>query len=67
MIATKRSTDHGKTWPFKKLIYPRSAAYSSMAISDDGHLVCFFEGGPVDYRYSGIGIIRIPLIELSIK
>ena len=66
-MTIKVSTDDGETWPLKKLIYPRSAGYSCIVVTDDNHLLCLFEGGPNHYAESGIAAIRVPLVELEIK
>ncbi len=58
------STDDGKTWPVSKLIYPKSAGYSSLAVTDDGMAACLFEGGPEAYAKSGIALTRLPLGDL---
>ncbi len=39
------SYDEGKTWPVKKVIYPGLAAYSSLAILEDGSVGVFYENG----------------------
>ena len=66
-MTIKVSRDDGKTWPCKKLIYQASSAYSNLVVTDDGHVLCLFEGGPAAYAQSGIASIRVPLEKLKIK
>jgi len=58
------STDDGQTWPSSQLIYPKSAGYSSLAVTDDGMAACLFEGGPEAYAKSGIALTRLPLTDI---
>ena len=66
-MTIKVSADDGETWPMKKLIYPRSSGYSNVVVTDDGHVLCLFEGGPANYSKSGIASIRVPFSELKVK
>lgn len=66
-MTIKVSSNSGKTWPVKKLIYPLSSGYSNLVVTDDGHVLCLFEAGPSNYSLNGIASIRIPLKELKIK
>ncbi len=42
-MTVRLSYDEGKTWPFDKLIYKGSSAYSSMAALADGRIGMFYE------------------------
>jgi len=66
-MTIKVSADDAKTWPLKKLIYPRSSGYSSLVITDDNYVLCLFEGGPANYSQSGIASVRLPLKQLFTK
>lgn len=37
------SYDNGETWPYKKVLWPNGAAYSSLAFLDDGTILCYYE------------------------
>ena len=59
-LTVRVSTDSGATWPWDKLIYAGSAAYSSMAVLPDGRVAILFERD----RYARISFAAFSLEEL---
>ena len=59
-LTVRVSTDSGATWPWGKLIYAGSAAYSSMAVLPDGRVGILFERD----RYARISFAAFSLEEL---
>ena len=47
-LSIKLSYDEGKTWPVNKVIEPGSSAYSDLAVSVDGTVLCLFERTATD-------------------
>ena len=39
------SYDDGKTWPLSRLIHKGPAAYSELAVTPTGEILCLYEGG----------------------
>lgn len=56
-LAVKLSQDEGETWEHEKVLYAGPAAYSSLAVLDDGLIACLYEAGEVNWR-SGIYFAR---------
>jgi sialidase-1 len=44
-LTLRASFDDGKTWPVIKTIFPGPAAYSSMATTSKGNILCLYEAG----------------------
>lgn len=44
-LTIKMSSDEGKTWPDKRLLYAGPAAYSDLAVSTDKTVYCLYERG----------------------
>jgi len=44
-MTVRLSYDECKTWPVSKLIYAGPSAYSSLAVTQDGTILCFYERG----------------------
>ncbi len=42
-LTVRSSEDDCKTWPISRLLYPGPSAYSDLAVTDDGHILCLFE------------------------
>ena len=42
-LTVRMSYDEGESWPVSRVLYPGSAAYSNLAVTTDGHLLCLFE------------------------
>lgn len=57
-MTVKKSTDDGANWTSSLLIHEGPAAYSDLAMSDDGRLILLYEGGS-GRPYEGIAIERI--------
>lgn len=46
-LTVRMSYDEGLTWPVSKVIDPGIAGYSDMAVTPDGLIHCFYEGGSI--------------------
>jgi sialidase-1 len=57
-MTVRLSRDEGKTWPVSKLLWPRAAAYSCLAVLPDGTIFCFYERGAGEYPYEKITLAR---------
>jgi sialidase-1 len=57
MLTARISDDDGKTWPVSKVVYPGSSAYSDLAQTADGTILCLFEAD----RYSRLMLARFNL------
>ena len=44
-LTLRASFDEGQSWPVSRLLDPRPAAYSCLAVASDGSLACLFEAG----------------------
>ncbi|MBI9018452.1 MAG: exo-alpha-sialidase [Phycisphaerae bacterium] len=44
-MTVRISDDDGKTWPIARQLYPGLAAYSCLAVLDNGDIACFYECG----------------------
>lgn len=42
-MTVRLSTDQGKTWPAARVLYAKSAAYSSLVALPDGQVGCLYE------------------------
>ncbi|WP_254510592.1 sialidase family protein [Anatilimnocola floriformis] len=47
-LSLKLSYDEGETWPISKTLEAGSSAYSDLAVSADGSLLCFYERTKID-------------------
>lgn len=47
-LTVRMSYDEGTTWPVSKTIDPGIAGYSDLAVTPDGIIHCFYEGGSMD-------------------
>jgi len=59
-LTVRLSYDEAKTWPVSKLLYAGPAAYSCLAVLEDGDIVCFYEGGD-KYQHEKIIFARFSL------
>ncbi len=57
-MTLRLSNDEGQTWPVGKVLWPGPAAYSSLAVLDDGTLLCLYERGLKD-PYEKISLARV--------
>jgi sialidase-1 len=46
-LTVRMSYDEGITWPVSKVIDPGIAGYSDLAVTPDGIIHCFYEGGSI--------------------
>jgi len=56
-LTARISQDDGKTWPISKVLYAGSSAYSDLAVTNDGTILCLFEAD----RYSRLMLARFDL------
>jgi sialidase-1 len=63
-MTVRMSSDNGKTWPFKKVLYQGPSAYSCLAELPDGNLGCLYEAG---YKkpYEGIVFEKVTMEDLK--
>lgn len=47
-LTVRMSYDEGITWPVSKVIDPGIAGYSDLAVTPDGIIHCFYEGGSIE-------------------
>lgn len=59
------STDNGKTWPTQKLLEPKIAAYSDLAIASDGQVLCFYERGFVNDQEGHAATLRLAKFDID--
>jgi sialidase-1 len=50
-LTVKLSYDEGASWPVSKTVDSGLAGYSDLATTDDGAVICAYEGGGVDGNY----------------
>lgn len=60
-MTLRGSADDGKTWPYSRVLYPRSAAYSCLAVLPDKTIGCLYEKD----NYRKITLALLPLEELT--
>lgn len=58
------SRNNGKTWAFKKLLYPGPSAYSCLTVLPNGNIGCFYEAG-LQRPYEGIVYEEIRLEDIN--
>ncbi|MCC6487059.1 MAG: exo-alpha-sialidase [Candidatus Hydrogenedentes bacterium] len=61
-LAIKMSDDGAQTWRQLEMLHEGPSAYSDLALSPDGNLLCLYEGG-TNKPYEAIRISRIALRE----
>ncbi|MBS1811488.1 MAG: exo-alpha-sialidase [Acidobacteria bacterium] len=49
-ISVRLSYDEGQTWPVTKVLEPGPSAYSDLAVTKDGTILCLYENGFKDRR-----------------
>lgn len=59
-LTVRSSDDHGQTWSAGVVLSTAKAAYSDLARTDDGHLLCLYEYGD-ETPYEGLRLARMPL------
>jgi len=58
-LTLRLSLDEGKTWPYARKINHEFGAYSDMAVTKDGEILCLFENGEQRYHE------RISIVEVT--
>lgn len=61
-LTIKVSDDGAQTWRELEILHEGPAAYSDLAVSPDGNLLCLYEGGTVG-RYEAIRLRRVAIHE----
>lgn len=56
-LTVRLSRDDGRSWPVSRILSAGPAAYSDLAVLDDGEVVCLFEGGEQD-AYESLRMAR---------
>ena len=59
-MTLRLSDDDGVTWPTAKVVWAGPAAYSSLAVLDDGTILCLYERG-LKGAYENITLARVTL------
>ncbi len=49
-LTLRLSADGGQTWPHERVITEGPSAYSDLAVSSDGKILCLYENGRENYR-----------------
>jgi sialidase-1 len=44
-MTVRLSFDAGRTWPISRILHDGPAAYSSLAVLENGEIACFYEAG----------------------
>ena len=44
-MTVRLSYDDGRTWPVSRILHDGPAAYSSLAVLENGEIACFYEAG----------------------
>lgn len=65
-LSLRQSFDNGKTWPGKWVLYPGPAAYSDIALLQEGKVACLFEAG-YSSPYEGIVFKKVPINDLAVN
>jgi sialidase-1 len=64
-LTLRLSTDSGKTWPARKLLEPGIAAYSDLAATPDGAVLCFYECGGVNEQQFYTRSLRLAKFDMG--
>lgn len=56
-LTIRLSRDDCRTWPVSRVLEPEGSAYSDMAVTRDGQILCFYESGD-DYYYDELVLAR---------
>lgn len=63
-MTVRVSYDEGKTWPVAKLIHEGPSAHSSLAVTPDGTILCFYERGS-ENPYQNMTVARFNIERLE--
>ena len=67
-LTIRMSYDEGHTWPVTKVLDPKIAGYSDLAVTPDGMIHCFYEGGSLTgshYKNTHMSVISFNLAWLT--
>jgi sialidase-1 len=70
-LTLRMSYDEGLTWPVSKVIDPGVAGYSDVAVTPDGMIHCFYEGGTIEgtggnqYKNTHMSVVSFDLAWLT--
>jgi sialidase-1 len=67
-LSIRLSYDEALTWPVLKTLEPGTSAYSDLAVTPDGAILCFYERGGLDknhYRTRNLTVARFKLAWLT--
>ena len=62
-LTLRMSVDDCKTWPVSRVLYAGPSAYSDLAVTEDGHILCLFEAD--GYERIALARFRIDWLEQS--
>jgi sialidase-1 len=58
-LTVRASLDGGRTWPLARVVEPGPSAYSDLAVTADGQILCFYERGDKG-PYEHLTLARFP-------
>jgi sialidase-1 len=67
-LTVRMSYDEGLTWPIGKVLDPEIAGYSDLAVTPDGMIHCFYEGGSLTgshFKNTHMSVISFDLAWLT--
>jgi len=64
-LTVSLSYDGCQTWPVRKILEPGPSAYSDLAVTDDGRILCLYETRGEDY--SDVGSRKITLSRFNVE
>ena len=59
-MTIRASDDGGETWPLASVVFAGPSAYSDLAVTPDGAILCLFERGD-DHSYERITLARLSI------
>ncbi|WP_165368298.1 sialidase family protein [Phytoactinopolyspora endophytica] len=63
-LTVRSSTDGGRSWSDGTIVDEGPSAYSDLAITRDGHLLCLYERGDGRPPYDSLRLARLPIADL---
>ncbi|WP_298332790.1 sialidase family protein [Haloactinopolyspora sp.] len=63
-LTVRASGDDGRTWSRGRVINEFPSAYSDLAVTADGHLLCLYERGDAQPPYDSLRLARLPMDEV---
>jgi sialidase-1 len=64
-LTLRLSPDSGVTWPHHRVLDEGIAAYSDLALTTEGELLCLYEHGGVDGRATNTATLRLTTLDVS--